>query len=133
MNAPSGLRLRLQSFASSLDPALLATLGALSLIGLITLYSAASDHPGNFGGQLRNFLVAGLVMLLFASLSPGVLTRIAVPVYATGLLALVAVLTAGVSVKGAQRWLDIGFTRVKLGILALAVFILCFSIAPIIG
>jgi membrane-associated protease RseP (regulator of RpoE activity) len=28
---------------------------------------------------------------------------------------------------------DIGFSRIKLGILALAVFILCFSIAPIVG
>ena len=113
MNAPDGLRVRLRSFASSLDPALLATLGALSLVGLITLYSAASDHPGNFGGQLRNFLIAGLVMLLFASLPPRVLTRMAVPVYAIGLLALLAVLVAGVSVKGAQRWLDVGFTRLQ--------------------
>ncbi len=113
MNAPAGLRHRLQHFASSLDPTLLAALGALSLIGLITLYSAASDHPGNFGGQLRNFLVAGLVMLLCASLSPRVLTRAAVPVYGIGLLALLAVLFAGVSVKGAQRWLDLGFTRVQ--------------------
>jgi len=28
---------------------------------------------------------------------------------------------------------DIGYSRIKLGILALVVFILCFSIAPIVG
>jgi len=113
MDQVLGTRLRLVVFVRSLDPTLLAALGALSVIGLITLYSAASDHPGNFGGQLRNFAIAGAVMLLFAGLSPGVLTRLAVPVYCVGLLALVAVLAVGVSVKGAQRWLELGFTRVQ--------------------
>jgi len=113
MNTVLLLRQRLQGFARTLDPTLLAALGALSVIGLITLYSAASDHPGNFGGQLRNFAIAGAVMLLFANISPRALTRVAVPVYAVGLLALVAVLVAGVSVKGAQRWLELGVTRVQ--------------------
>ncbi len=115
MNVPAdtGFVFRLRAFARALDPTLLAALGALSLIGLITLYSAASDHPGNFGNQLRNFALAGFVLLVFASVSPAILMRAAVPVYVMGLLALLAVLLAGVSVKGAQRWLDLGFTRVQ--------------------
>ena len=113
MLGSTGLRFRLASFGRSLDPTLLAVLGALTLVGLITLYSAASDHPGNFGSQVRNFLLASAIMLLFAGFSPSVLKRVAVPVYVIGLLALLAVLVAGVSVKGAQRWLDIGFTRVQ--------------------
>lgn len=113
MESSTGLRFRLVSFGRSLDPTLLAVLGALTLIGLITLYSAASDHPGNFGSQLRNFAFAAVIMLLFAGFSPSVLERVAVPVYAFGLVALLAVLVAGVSVKGAQRWLDLGFTRVQ--------------------
>jgi rod shape determining protein RodA len=107
------LRLRIALYLRALDPTLLAVLGALSVVGLVTLYSAASDHPGNFGGQLRNFALAGTLMLLVASLPPGVLMRLAVPVYAIGMLSLVAVLVAGVSVKGAQRWLEIGFARVQ--------------------
>jgi rod shape determining protein RodA len=103
----------LRALAGILDPALLAALGALSLIGLITLYSAAWEHPGNFGGQIRNFLAAGAIMLACASLPPRFFASIAVPVYAAGTLLLVAVLVAGVSVKGAQRWLDLGFTRVQ--------------------
>ncbi len=113
MKSAGGLRLRLRAFARSLDPTLLAVLGALSLIGLITLYSAASDHPGNFGSQLRNFVLAAGVLLVFANLSPSVLMRVAPPVYGIGMVALVVVLAAGVSVKGAQRWLDLGFTRVQ--------------------
>lgn len=107
------LRQRVGSFLRSLDPTLLAVLGALSVVGLITLYSAASDHPGNFGSQLRNFALAGTVMLVFAGLPPRLLLRLAVPVYALGMVSLLAVLAAGVSVKGAQRWLELGVTRVQ--------------------
>ncbi len=113
MEAGPGLRSRLLGFGRSLDATLLAVLGALAVIGLITLYSAASDHPGNFASQLRNFALAAVVMLAFAGLSPSVLRRVAVPVYVVGLVALLAVLVAGVSVKGAQRWLELGVTRVQ--------------------
>jgi rod shape determining protein RodA len=103
----------LRAMGALLDPALLSALGALSLIGLITLYSAAWEHPGNFGGQLRNFLAAAALLFVCASLPPRVFASAAVPVYVAGTMLLVAVLVAGVSVKGAQRWLDLGFTRVQ--------------------
>jgi rod shape determining protein RodA len=109
-----GWSLRLRYFTSSLDPTLLAVLGALGVVGLITLYSAAHDHPGNhFSGQLRNFVLAFVVMLFFASLPPRILMRMAIPVYVVGVVSLLAVLAVGVSAKGAQRWLNLGFTRVQ--------------------
>ena len=103
----------LRSLAALLDPALLAALGALALIGLITLYSASWEHPGNFGGQVRNFIAAGAILVVCAALPPRVFASVAVPVYVAGIALLGAVLVAGVSVKGAQRWLDLGFTRVQ--------------------
>lgn len=111
--------------ADLIDPALVLTLGALMLVGLVTLYSAASgqsNHSNHFSGQLRNFAVAGALMLCSAAVPPRLLMRVAVPVYGFGLLALLAVLVAGVSVNGARRWLDLGFTRfqpaeiMKLGV-----------------
>jgi len=96
-----------------LDPVLLATLGVLSLVGLATLYSAASDHPGRFGEQLRNYGLAAVVMMALAGLSPRMLKRLALPVYVIGLVLLVAVLVVGVQVKGAQRWLDLGVMRIQ--------------------
>jgi rod shape determining protein RodA len=42
-----------------------------------------------------------------------VLMRIAVPLYALGIALLVAVALFGVINKGAQRWLDIGITRIQ--------------------
>ncbi len=44
------LRERLSVF----DPALLAIIGALAIIGLLTLYSAGADYPWRFTDQMRN-------------------------------------------------------------------------------
>jgi len=96
-----------------LDPALLAIVGALSLVGLVTLYSAANDFPWRFTDQLRNFAVAAAVMFIAANVPPGLLQKLAAPAYLLGVLLLVGVAFAGVTVKGATRWLDIGITRIQ--------------------
>ncbi|HEX4596459.1 MAG TPA: rod shape-determining protein RodA [Burkholderiaceae bacterium] len=115
MNAPLPQRVGpwLRNHLPVVDPVLLAVVGVLSLIGLVTLYSAASDHPGRFGEQLRNFALATGVMIAVAGLPPRTLKRLALPTYAIGLLLLLAVLVAGVSVKGAQRWLELGPLRIQ--------------------
>jgi len=96
-----------------LDPALLGIVGSLMLIGLITLYSAASDSTARFNDQLRNFAIAGAVMFVAASLSPKTLMNVAAPAYVIGLVLLIAVEFAGVTVKGATRWLDLGVGRMQ--------------------
>jgi rod shape determining protein RodA len=98
---------------SVLDPALLAIIGGLMLMGLITLFSAALDFPWRFTDQMRNFAAAAMVMFLFASIPPMALMKVAVPVYVIGVALLVAVDRFGIIVKGAQRWLDLGFTRIQ--------------------
>ncbi|HEU0199403.1 MAG TPA: rod shape-determining protein RodA [Burkholderiaceae bacterium] len=95
------------------DPALLAILGALVVIGLITLYSAALDSPARFNDQLRNLALAGGVLVIVASLPPGTLMKLALPVYLLGLGLLVGVEVAGITVKGATRWLDVGVARIQ--------------------
>jgi len=96
-----------------LDPALLAIVGALALVGLVTLYSAANDFPWRFTDQLRNFAIAAAVMFVAANVPPTTLQKLAAPMYLFGVLLLVGVEVAGVSVKGATRWLDIGVTRIQ--------------------
>jgi rod shape determining protein RodA len=96
-----------------LDPALLAIVGALGLVGLVTLYSAAYDFPWRFTDQLRNFAVAAVVMFVAANVPPTTLQKLAAPAYAVGVALLVGVEVAGVTVKGATRWLDIGVTRIQ--------------------
>jgi rod shape determining protein RodA len=96
-----------------LDPALLAIVGALALVGLVTLYSAAHDFPWRFTDQLRNFAIAAAVMFVAANVPPTTLQKLAAPAYLVGVALLVGVEVAGVTVKGATRWLDIGVTRIQ--------------------
>jgi rod shape determining protein RodA len=109
----SPLALWLRDRLLVLDPALLAIIGALALIGLVTLYSAANDFPWRFTDQLRNFAIAAVVMFIAANVPPATLQKLALPLYLLGVLLLVGVEVAGVTVKGATRWLDIGVTRIQ--------------------
>jgi rod shape determining protein RodA len=109
----SPLALWLRDRLLVLDPALLAIIGALALIGLVTLYSAANDFPWRFTDQLRNFAIAAAVMFIAANVPPPTLQKLALPLYLVGVLLLVGVEVAGVTVKGATRWLDIGVTRIQ--------------------
>jgi len=81
----------------------------IMLMGLVTLYSAGIDFPGRVQGQLRNILVAFLVMWIAARVPPQTLMRFAVPIYTVGVTLLVAVFLFGIVKKGARRWLNIGF------------------------
>jgi rod shape determining protein RodA len=89
--------------------------GALSLIiflimsvGIVTLYSAGMNFPGRVEDQLRNILVAFIVMWIAANVSPQTLLRFAVPIYTIGVTLLIAVALFGIVKKGSRRWLNIG-------------------------
>lgn len=89
--------------------------GALSLIiflivsvGIVTLYSAGMNFSGRVEDQLRNILIAFIVMWIAANVSPQTLLRFAVPIYTTGVTLLIAVAAFGIIKKGSRRWLDIG-------------------------
>ncbi|GGX25469.1 rod shape-determining protein RodA [Pigmentiphaga litoralis] len=95
------------------DVPMLLVLMALASIGLMSMYSAGGGFDGRFADQLRNYGVALAAMWLLAQFSPHALMRLAVPVYVVGVLLLLAVELAGITSKGATRWLDLGFTRIQ--------------------
>ncbi len=103
----------MRPYVSVFDPALLAIVGSLAVIGLVTLYSAGNDFPWRVTDQARNFAIALGVLFIAANVSPQVLMRLAVPVYAIGVALLIATALKGVTVKGATRWLDIGVGRIQ--------------------
>ncbi|HSQ09179.1 MAG TPA: rod shape-determining protein RodA [Burkholderiaceae bacterium] len=105
--------LLVRPYVTVFDPSLLAIVGCLGVIGLITLYSAGNDFPWRVTDQMRNFGVALAVMFVAANISPQVLMRLAVPIYLAGVGLLVATEVAGITVKGATRWLDIGVGRIQ--------------------
>ncbi len=93
----------------AVDVPLLLCIALLLATGLVTVYSAAADFPGRFAAQLRNIGIALAIMWVAANVPPPRLMRHAPAVYAIGVLMLLAVLVAGVSKKGATRWLYVGF------------------------
>jgi rod shape determining protein RodA len=95
------------------DSYLLAAVGALLLVGMITLYSASGESFARLGNQLINIVVALALMWLAANIPPHYLQRLALPVYVVGLLLLLAVALFGEIANGARRWLDLGVTRIQ--------------------
>lgn len=96
-----------------LDRQLLVLVGALLCVGLLTLYSASGGSFERTGAQLMNVAVALALMWIAANVPLHYLSRIALPLYMVGLLLLIAVALFGQVINGAQRWLNLGFTRIQ--------------------
>ncbi|WP_426173549.1 rod shape-determining protein RodA [Massilia sp. TWR1-2-2] len=91
------------------DAPLAMILFLLLATSMITMYSAGIEYPGRLEGQIRNTMVAFVVMWAAALVPPQTLMRLAVPIYTVGVTLLVAVFLFGIVKKGARRWLYIGF------------------------
>jgi rod shape determining protein RodA len=100
-------------FGRHVDSYLLAALGALLVVGLLTLYSASGESVARVGAQFANIAVAFAIMWVAANIPPHYLLRLALPVYLVGLVLLVAVALFGEVVNGARRWLHVGVTRIQ--------------------
>ncbi|GEC96364.1 MAG: cell elongation-specific peptidoglycan biosynthesis regulator [Pseudomonadota bacterium] len=108
---------------SRLDPRrwlhyLLAPLdGPLTLLILILVGYAAvvmvSASPERLGTLALNTAVAFSVMWIAAKTPPSRMMSAALPLYAIGVLLLIAVALFGDVSKGARRWLNIGVTRIQ--------------------
>lgn len=100
-------------FIQPLDGFLMLMLFCLAVVGLTTLYSAGGQSLARVEGQLINWAVALTAMWIIAKQPPQRLMSFAVPLYAIGVLLLVAVFLFGESSKGAQRWLHLGVVRIQ--------------------
>ncbi|MEN9419114.1 MAG: Rod shape-determining protein RodA [Pseudomonadota bacterium] len=99
---------RLRLLVRGFDQPLALAVLWLAALGLVVMYSAGFDHGTRFVDHARNMLIGALVMLAVAQLPPRRLMALAVPLYALGLVLLVATELFGVTKKGATRWLDLG-------------------------
>jgi len=93
-----------------LDPALMLILGALLGYAFVLIASAS---PERMDSQIVHVGVALAAMWLVASVPIQRLLSLALPLYVLGVLLLVAVELFGEVSKGAQRWLDVGVTRIQ--------------------
>lgn len=94
-----------------LDLPLLLALIALCGFGLVVLYSATEQSSGQVERQVLRLGIAFAVMLALAQVPPAQLRRWSPALFVIGVVLLAAVLVAGATGKGAQRWLDLGILR----------------------
>ncbi|HEX3000374.1 MAG TPA: rod shape-determining protein RodA, partial [Armatimonadota bacterium] len=82
---------------------------ALSILGLIAIYSASRAEEANFAQKQLLWILLGLgVGVVIALIDYRFLVRLSRPLYIFNLLLLFTVLFAGRSVMGAQRWINLG-------------------------
>ncbi|WP_250656873.1 rod shape-determining protein RodA [Alkalimarinus coralli] len=94
-------------FRLHIDPILMVLILILSIVGLFVLYSGSGESAVHVQKQAMRFMLAFVVMIVFAQLDPSVYRRWAPWLFAMGLIALAAVLVMGTGAKGAQRWLQL--------------------------
>nr|VFK64822.1 MAG: rod shape determining protein RodA [Candidatus Kentron sp. UNK]VFK71248.1 MAG: rod shape determining protein RodA [Candidatus Kentron sp. UNK] len=94
-----------------LDVPLLLGLIALSVIGLIVLYSASGQDLQLIIRQSIRLSVAFGIMFIMAQITPHLFFFWTPWLYVLGIVFLLAVLTAGDTGGGAQRWLQLGVVR----------------------
>jgi rod shape determining protein RodA len=94
-----------------LDAPLLFALVAVSMLGLIILYSAGGGDIALVERQLVRLGIAYTGMLVVAQFSPGLLLRMTPWLFVLGVLFLLAVLISGEASGGAQRWLNLYIVR----------------------
>jgi rod shape determining protein RodA len=104
---------RIRPWIFVFDRQLACGLALLTLLSVVTMYSASIDYPGRLTAHLRNLGIAFFLMWAAARTPIGWIMRAAVPVYLVGLALLVAVALFGDISKGARRWLDLGVTRIQ--------------------
>lgn len=100
------------------DWMLFLTMGVLMAFGTISIWSAVglpSPATNNDGTKHLLFGIIGLgLMFFFATVDYRYLEAVVWPAYAGGILLLMAVQTPlGVTVGGAQNWINVGFTLIQ--------------------
>lgn len=86
----------------------------VGIVGVVMIYSATGGDWSRGGQQHFIRLVAGMVfMFMIALVDIRIWFTLAYPVYIGTLILLIGVEFYGVSVNGAQRWLDIGIVRIQ--------------------
>jgi rod shape determining protein RodA len=109
INERRSLWRRMKPYFTVFDGPLALILFLLLAVSMVCMSSAGVDFPGRLEGQVRNAVIAFVVMWAAALVPPQTLLRLAVPIYTLGVSLLIAVFLFGVVKKGARRWLHIGF------------------------
>jgi rod shape determining protein RodA len=93
---------------------LILLLTTIACVGFAMLYSAANGKIDPWASrQMARFGIGIGIMLMVGLVDPRIWLRIAYPLYAVGLVLLVAVDVVGEIGMGAQRWIDLGIIQLQ--------------------
>lgn len=93
-----------------IDPVLALIMAVLFGYAFVLMSSAS---PERLDSQTMHFVIAVVVMWCAAAVPGQRLLSLALPLYLLGVVLLIGVALFGEVSKGAQRWLDIGVTRIQ--------------------
>jgi rod shape determining protein RodA len=97
-------------------------------VGIITLYSTTKDSSLRFYQKQMVWSVAGLIALVgAASIDYARLPRLATWLYGINIVLLVVVMKFAAPVKGAQRWINLGFFQMQPSESAKIILIICLA------
>lgn len=96
-----------------IDPPLFLALVIISVVSLITVYSASGESMAMTERQVIRIGAAFFAMFVIAQVPLDSVQRWSLPIFTVGLVLLVAVLLVGESSKGAQRWLNLGIATIQ--------------------
>lgn len=119
--------------SKSFDWLTFALIVGLSVIGIMTIYSATrpplgvGQHADFYYKQILWLLISIAALFTIVFFDYKWLQRVAYPLYGIGLVLLVAVLFAGRTSLGAQRWLSFGFFSFQPSEFFRMIFIAAFS------
>ena len=99
---------RIRPVVAGMDLPLLLGFALLAGLGLLIMYSSGYDHGERFYDHGRNLLLSLGIMLVVAQVPLPYLMRAALPLYAVGVVLLLAVAAFGITRKGSTRWLNLG-------------------------
>ncbi|HJV06018.1 MAG TPA: rod shape-determining protein RodA [Chromobacteriaceae bacterium] len=102
-----------QQIKEPLDGWMMLFLGLIFVVSLFVLYSASNQSFDKIDNKLVYTLLSLTIMWLIARMRPQSVMNFAPPIYALGLLLLLAVKFKGVTVNGSTRWLELGITRIQ--------------------
>lgn len=100
----------LRAFLRPIDPVLALIMAVLFGYAFVLMSSAS---PERLDSQTMHFVIAVVVMWCAAAIPGQRLLSLALPLYLLGVVLLIGVALFGEVSKGAQRWLDIGITRIQ--------------------
>lgn len=99
----------MRNYLRHLDYLMVATALSISAFGLWVIKNSTASVGGGLYAHQRLYDVVGAIgMLVVAAVPPSFIRRLLWPLYGFVLVTCLAVLAAGVSVQGGQRWINLG-------------------------